>query len=48
MEPVPGQVEAGITDFTLGGRVPTSAAQCADVLPAVVAAFAEASGRGVS
>ena len=48
MEPVPGQVEAAITDFTLGGRVPTSAAQCADVLPAVVAAFAEASGRGVS
>jgi probable F420-dependent oxidoreductase len=39
MEPVPGQVEAGITDFLLGGRVPDSAPQAVDVLPGVVEAF---------
>jgi probable F420-dependent oxidoreductase len=42
MEQVPGQIESGVTDFTLGGRVPDSAAQGADVLPAVVEAFREA------
>ena len=39
MEPVPHQVDAGITDFTLAGKVPASAAQGADILPAVVEAF---------
>ena len=43
MEPVPGQVEAGITDFLLGGRVPDSAPEVADVLPGVVEAFRKAS-----
>jgi probable F420-dependent oxidoreductase len=42
MEQVPRQIAAGITDFTLGGKVPDSAAQGADVLPAVVEAFREA------
>jgi probable F420-dependent oxidoreductase len=42
MEKVPRQIEAGITDFTLGGKVPDSAAQGADVLPAVVEAFRDA------
>ena len=45
MEPVPRQVDAGITDFTLGGKVPASAAQSADVLPAVVEAFRTATSR---
>jgi probable F420-dependent oxidoreductase len=42
MAPVPGQVEAGVTDFLLGGRVPDSAPQAADVLPGVVEAFRKA------
>jgi hypothetical protein len=42
MAPVPGQVEAGITDFLLGGRVPDSAPQAADLLPGVVEAFRKA------
>jgi probable F420-dependent oxidoreductase len=42
MEPVPRRVEAGITDFLLGGSVPGSATQAADVLPAVVEAFRKA------
>ena len=39
MEPVARQIEAGVTDFTLGGRVPSSAAAAADVLPGIVEAF---------
>ncbi|HWC37041.1 MAG TPA: TIGR03619 family F420-dependent LLM class oxidoreductase [Acidimicrobiales bacterium] len=42
MEPVARQVEAGITDFLLGGRVPDSPQESADVLPGVVEAFREA------
>lgn len=44
MEQVPGYLEAGITDFTLGGKVPRSAAEGADALPAVVEAFRAAAG----
>jgi probable F420-dependent oxidoreductase len=44
MEQVPSHLDAGITDFTLGGRVPRSAAEGADVLPAVVEAFRAAAG----
>jgi probable F420-dependent oxidoreductase len=44
MEKVPGHVEAGITDFALGGKVPRSAAEGADLLPAVVEAFRAAAG----
>jgi probable F420-dependent oxidoreductase len=44
MEHLAGHLEAGITDFTLGGRVPGSAAEGADVLPAVVEAFRAGTG----
>jgi probable F420-dependent oxidoreductase len=44
MEQVPSHLDAGITDFTLGGKVPRSAAEGADVLPAVVEAFRAAAG----
>jgi probable F420-dependent oxidoreductase len=44
MQQVPSDLEAGITDFTLGGKVPRSAAAGADVLPAVVEAFRAAAG----
>jgi probable F420-dependent oxidoreductase len=44
MEHLAGHLEAGITDFTLGGRVPGSPAEGADVLPAVVEAFRAAAG----
>jgi probable F420-dependent oxidoreductase len=46
MEPVPRQIEAGVTDFLLGGRVPSSAPQAADVLPRVVEAFRKATPGG--
>jgi probable F420-dependent oxidoreductase len=39
MDGLPSQVEAGITDFLLGGRVPKTASEAAEVLPAVVDAF---------
>jgi probable F420-dependent oxidoreductase len=44
MEQVPSHLDAGITDFTLGGKVPRSAAEGADLLPAVVEAFRAAAG----
>jgi probable F420-dependent oxidoreductase len=44
MEQVPSHLDAGITDFTLGGKVPRSAAEGADVLPAVVEAFRAVAG----
>jgi probable F420-dependent oxidoreductase len=39
MDGLPSQLEAGITDFLLGGRVPKTASEAAEVLPAVVEAF---------
>jgi hypothetical protein len=39
MDGLRSQVEAGITDFLLGGRVPNTASEAAEVLPAVVDAF---------
>jgi len=44
MEQVPSHVEAGITDFTLAGKVPRSAAEGADVLPLLVEGFRAAAG----
>jgi hypothetical protein len=44
MEQVPSNLEAGITDFTLAGKMPRSAAEGADALPAVVEAFRAAAG----
>ncbi len=44
MEQAARDHEAGITDFTLGGKVPRSAAEGADVLPDVVRAFRAAAG----
>jgi probable F420-dependent oxidoreductase len=39
MDALPSDVEAGVTDFLLGGRVPNSASEAAEVLPAVVDEF---------
>lgn len=39
MDGVSSQVDAGVTDFALGGRVPDSASAAAEVLPEVADAF---------
>jgi len=46
MRPVPGLVEAGVTDFNLGWRLPDASQRSADQLAELVVAFGSATGRG--
>jgi probable F420-dependent oxidoreductase len=43
--PVPGRVEAGVTDFSVAARLPGDRAALIDLLAPVVNAFARATGR---